>query len=63
MYPTGTQDDGMERRQLGTTLVLAALVFVAAAHTVLAVFFQTGLCVLSAIVGGAALLLLLVVNL
>jgi hypothetical protein len=53
----------MDKRQLGASLVLCALTFVAAAHTVLAIIFQTGLGLLSAVVGIAAVLLLVIVNL
>lgn len=53
----------MDKRQLGGSLVLGALTFVAAVHTVLAAIFQTGLGLLSAVVGIVAVLLLVVMNL
>lgn len=52
----------MDKRQLGINLLLVSLVFLAAAHTVLAFVFNTGLGLISVVAGGFGLVLLVVVN-
>lgn len=52
----------MDKRRLGINLILVALVFLAAAHTVLAFIFNTGLGLISVVAGSIGLVLLVVVN-
>lgn len=52
----------MDKRRLGVTLLLISLEFVAIAHTILAVIFNTGLAPISVVVGGLILVMLALMN-
>jgi hypothetical protein len=52
----------MDKRRLGINLLLISLAFVALAHTVLAVIFNTGLGPISAVGGAIVLVVLVLIN-
>jgi hypothetical protein len=54
--------EAMDKRRLGINLLLISLEFVALAHTILAVIFNTGLGPISAIGGAIVLVVLALIN-
>jgi hypothetical protein len=53
----------MDTRRFGINLALIALVFVATAHFILALIFNTGLALISALAGVGGVVILVLVNL